>query len=404
MERILSHAGSRTNSVFEIEWKSGDITWLPYYQITHLQALTDYLDLYGESKISKLPKGTGKPPQDDPQIFLGIVSFSSPPIPISTTSTFSLFKNRLKSAAQNIITLVSSPFRRSFKLTSPTVDFEFPMHSHLKCVRHPSFTRLSHTTYLMKDDEHDLTYHTGQIANFLHFDEQLRASKDPSKLSSMPAGYIGFSFAWNAGAAPGDHRRMSVIYLGDYPEDNYIVPTTRPLTVGDFFITAAQAGIAPDAIDQPSAAVQNDIVNEYAALMAANQKKQRKAFEKGTQKDAKPSIIIPRLFCPNTPTSSDKFAVIIPRKIRFPSGLPLPLRATPPKVIGPPLPRLLLKSRKTTLLTSRNPLPSLWKKFIINYWVSFTNDSSSDPEGGCNGQHPLTTNSQYHLSWLLLYS
>jgi hypothetical protein len=47
---IRSHSGTGTDAVFEITWKSGDITWLPYYQITHLQALTDYLDLMGGQK------------------------------------------------------------------------------------------------------------------------------------------------------------------------------------------------------------------------------------------------------------------------------------------------------------------------------------------------------------------
>jgi hypothetical protein len=58
------------DAVFQIKWKSGDITWLPYYQITHLQALADYLELFGKSDIKQLPKGTGEPPQD-PQLFLG---------------------------------------------------------------------------------------------------------------------------------------------------------------------------------------------------------------------------------------------------------------------------------------------------------------------------------------------
>ena len=34
VDRILSHHGSRTEATFEILWKSGDVTWLPYYQIT----------------------------------------------------------------------------------------------------------------------------------------------------------------------------------------------------------------------------------------------------------------------------------------------------------------------------------------------------------------------------------
>ena len=32
--------------MFEILWKAGDITWLPYYQIEHLQVLDAYLDLW----------------------------------------------------------------------------------------------------------------------------------------------------------------------------------------------------------------------------------------------------------------------------------------------------------------------------------------------------------------------
>ncbi|KAF8814453.1 hypothetical protein BYT27DRAFT_7022568, partial [Phlegmacium glaucopus] len=73
VERILSHAGSKTNSVFEIKWKSGDTTWLPYYQITHLQALTDYLELLGQPNINSLPQGAGQPPREDPQIFIGSI-------------------------------------------------------------------------------------------------------------------------------------------------------------------------------------------------------------------------------------------------------------------------------------------------------------------------------------------
>ena len=70
VDRIKSHSGTKSNAIFEVLWKSGDITWLPYYQITHLQVLTDYFGLLGVSKISKLPNGLGRPPVDDPQVFL----------------------------------------------------------------------------------------------------------------------------------------------------------------------------------------------------------------------------------------------------------------------------------------------------------------------------------------------
>ena len=71
VNHIKSYSGSKSEALFKILWKSGDITWLPYYQITHLQALTNNMELIGVQKVSKIPKGTGKPPTDDPQIFLG---------------------------------------------------------------------------------------------------------------------------------------------------------------------------------------------------------------------------------------------------------------------------------------------------------------------------------------------
>ena len=70
---ILSHAGSGADTVFEVKWKSGDITWMPYYQITHLRALTEYMDLFGAKNIHKLPKRTGGPSLEDPQLFLGAI-------------------------------------------------------------------------------------------------------------------------------------------------------------------------------------------------------------------------------------------------------------------------------------------------------------------------------------------
>jgi hypothetical protein len=73
--------------VFEILWKSGDVTWMPLYQIRHLQALETYLELMGINDASKLPAGKGNPPQEDPQVFLGamVLSYSPslPPTPVS---------------------------------------------------------------------------------------------------------------------------------------------------------------------------------------------------------------------------------------------------------------------------------------------------------------------------------
>ena len=51
---IRTHARSGEDAVFKILWKSGDITWMPYFQIKELQALDVYLKLLGIIKKIKL--------------------------------------------------------------------------------------------------------------------------------------------------------------------------------------------------------------------------------------------------------------------------------------------------------------------------------------------------------------
>jgi hypothetical protein len=80
VKSIQSHYQSSEDAIFEIEWKSEDITWMPYYQVKHLQALDDYLNLLEVNKISELPKGKGKPPREDPQVFLGALAIGSAPL------------------------------------------------------------------------------------------------------------------------------------------------------------------------------------------------------------------------------------------------------------------------------------------------------------------------------------
>ncbi|KIL56248.1 hypothetical protein M378DRAFT_47850, partial [Amanita muscaria Koide BX008] len=44
MNRIVIDAGSRESTTFDVHWKTGEESWMPYRRITHLQALTEYLE------------------------------------------------------------------------------------------------------------------------------------------------------------------------------------------------------------------------------------------------------------------------------------------------------------------------------------------------------------------------
>jgi hypothetical protein len=64
IERVKTHAGQGSGALFEVLWKSGDITWLPYEQISKSTALEDYLESLGIQSIRSLPRGSGKPPPE----------------------------------------------------------------------------------------------------------------------------------------------------------------------------------------------------------------------------------------------------------------------------------------------------------------------------------------------------
>ena len=245
VDRILSHAGSKMDSVFEIKWKSGDITWLPYYQITHLQALTDYLDLLGESHIRNLPRGTGKPPQEDPQLFTGSLTFIPHHVTSPTTSVLNHYKNKLHTSLPipTILTFINPILPHYYPRSTPTLSYirQSPMpRSHrpaLPGVSHPSFTRITPTSYLMRDPDYPVhtTIHVGQIMEYLQFDEQLRTYyHDAADFTLVPIGFAKFSVAWNEGTVTRDPRHISTISLADNPRNNSVIPSMHPVQLYEF--------------------------------------------------------------------------------------------------------------------------------------------------------------------------
>ncbi|TFK78919.1 hypothetical protein K466DRAFT_443461, partial [Polyporus arcularius HHB13444] len=54
VDRILSHVGKGSDAEFELQWSTGDVTWAPYADVKHLQALADYCEAMGISNVRNL--------------------------------------------------------------------------------------------------------------------------------------------------------------------------------------------------------------------------------------------------------------------------------------------------------------------------------------------------------------
>jgi hypothetical protein len=74
IERVRTHAGQGSGALFEVLWKSGDVTWLPYEQISKSTALEDYLESQGAQSIRSLRQGSGKPPKD-PELIISVIGW-----------------------------------------------------------------------------------------------------------------------------------------------------------------------------------------------------------------------------------------------------------------------------------------------------------------------------------------
>ncbi|KAF9443697.1 hypothetical protein P691DRAFT_610098, partial [Macrolepiota fuliginosa MF-IS2] len=56
IDRIITHTGKGKDSVFHLQYKTGDRVWLLYYEVSSLEAITQYFELLGVTLVANLPR------------------------------------------------------------------------------------------------------------------------------------------------------------------------------------------------------------------------------------------------------------------------------------------------------------------------------------------------------------
>ena len=215
VDKILSHFGSNKDAIFEIKWKAGDITWLPYAQISHLQALIDYFELLGIETVANLPTGRGKPPRDDLQVHVGTISFSKPlskwktyKFFICTQQIISSLANRLSNVAHILPCVsnrqfdsesdISSIHSTSSSMSTPKIINNFP------AVNNPAVYRSGRATFTLKHPTASsvltapTTIGTSSIFELIDYHDAILKLKDMSKeLQPEPFAWDKFVKFWN---------------------------------------------------------------------------------------------------------------------------------------------------------------------------------------------------------------
>lgn len=161
-----------------------------------------------------------------------------------------------------------------------------PPRRSLPCVNHPLFTLASPTFYLIQDPDYLIptTIHVGQITKYIKFDEDLCASGGHAVFRSVSINYSEFSTTWNNNTSLNNPRYFRTIFLGENPKDNNVNPSTHPVQLHEFFITPEQTSLTVNNPNKTPSSVQSNITQEYAALMAARQKKKCQQYKERQKK------------------------------------------------------------------------------------------------------------------------
>jgi len=140
--------------------------------------------------------------------------------------------------------------------------------------------------YLMREPDYALqtAIHVGQIAEYLKFNEQVRARFSLSGLQSMPLGYTDFAIAWNHGTRANDPQCLSTVFLAKNPEHNVVQPLTHPAFIPDFYITPEQARLVADVPATMTTDLQSEITQEFATIMLERRRSQHRGYEERKEK------------------------------------------------------------------------------------------------------------------------
>jgi hypothetical protein len=61
ISRVLSHSGCGREAVFEVQWSTGDMTWVPYVELADSAVLDEYFEAMGISRLKDLAAGPPHP-------------------------------------------------------------------------------------------------------------------------------------------------------------------------------------------------------------------------------------------------------------------------------------------------------------------------------------------------------
>ncbi|KNZ75080.1 hypothetical protein J132_04729 [Termitomyces sp. J132] len=216
-DKIVSHLGSKTDTIFEVLWHAGNKTWL----VRELDLLSPYFAAQDINEILELEKGTGSPPVDDPQVHLGSMGIKH----INTTSRL---------CTNNNTGALPSDFVEYLSL-SHSLSPSLPLHQHSLSVMssyHPKNHYNPHLSLAMHANEFvqltsinpNIIIHLSQLLKFIEHNNNICCCNVTID-SIEPCSYTEFTTTYNN--TKGDNPCNFItcdLNTGLYKYDSFPIP------------------------------------------------------------------------------------------------------------------------------------------------------------------------------------
>ena len=316
VDRIIGHSGKGTEAIFKLQWKSGDVTWLPYDRVVHLDALSAYLDLLSVTRIAKLPHGDSNLP-DNIGFHAACLNFAA-----SAGREFAgIFgragvvrdikgrglRSRRSARSRPTTQFSSSGLPWAYSPHPSRYTHSRPTHSTVNCLTPDNcltlstamsstptnryLERMSQSSFFLRasgNHEGSLSVHAGQLRQYIGYDHRVR--KHRAMQSNIPAGYLEFARQYNATSF---EEKFACVEGGELKFANSKAPSVEGFhvkdidifTIKDMKLALEVAGFT--VLNESDGRFYHDLVREEAARSVRNSKwiTERKELKRKEEED-----------------------------------------------------------------------------------------------------------------------
>jgi hypothetical protein len=147
--------------------------WLPYHQVVDLNLLDAYLEALGIDEISELIAGKGKPPSEDPQMFLGYLKLLELQHGYNNAEPSTPPRSYSFNLPSHISSISSLALLSTHLSPSATMSHPAP-HAATRSTTFKCLCKVDATTYALCVNNAEFSIHALQLRDYIVYDQQIR--------------------------------------------------------------------------------------------------------------------------------------------------------------------------------------------------------------------------------------